>query len=134
MQYFKMCSWANSGTTPHVFYEPLGWKLHDYIYVFFIHNTHWGFVTWGFYCKNKHFFRITNSSVKQQANNDKKLMWKIYFKILFIFKLSFSISLLFILILLGYLFYRSYSSLSIAENKESLQKQQSSKFYKFKFI
>ena len=36
-------------------------------------------------------------------------------------KLSFSISLLFILILLGYLFYRSYSSLSIAENKESLQ-------------
>ncbi len=36
-------------------------------------------------------------------------------------KLSFSISLLFILILLGYLFYRSYSSLSIADNKESLQ-------------
>ena len=36
-------------------------------------------------------------------------------------KLSFSISLLFILILLGYLFYRSYSSLSIAENKELLQ-------------
>ena len=36
-------------------------------------------------------------------------------------KLSFSISLLFILILLGYLFYRSYSSLSIAENKEALQ-------------
>ena len=36
-------------------------------------------------------------------------------------KLSFSISLLFILILLGYLFYRSYSSLSVADNKESLQ-------------
>ena len=37
-------------------------------------------------------------------------------------KLSFSISLLFILILIGYLFYRSYSSLSIAENNEAIQK------------
>ena len=36
-------------------------------------------------------------------------------------KLSFSISLLFILILLGYLFYRSYSSLSVAENNKALQ-------------
>tara|TARA_B100000965_G_C19428209_1_gene685258 strand:- start:46 stop:924 length:879 start_codon:yes stop_codon:yes gene_type:complete len=36
-------------------------------------------------------------------------------------KLSFSLSLLFILILLGYLFYRSYSSLSISENDEVLQ-------------
>ena len=36
-------------------------------------------------------------------------------------KLSFSLSLLFILILLGYLFYRSYSSLSISENNEALQ-------------
>ena len=36
-------------------------------------------------------------------------------------KLSFSLSLLFILILLGYLFYRSYSSLSVSENKETLQ-------------
>ena len=37
-------------------------------------------------------------------------------------KLSFSISLLFILILFGYLFYRSYSSLSISENNEAIQK------------
>jgi len=37
-------------------------------------------------------------------------------------KLSVSISLLFILILTGYLFYRSYSSLSIAENNNSIQK------------
>ena len=37
-------------------------------------------------------------------------------------KLSFSISLLFILVLFGYLFYRSYSSLSISENKEAIQK------------
>ena len=37
-------------------------------------------------------------------------------------KLSFSISLLFILILFGYLFYRSYSSLSISENNEAMQK------------
>ena len=37
-------------------------------------------------------------------------------------KLSFSISLLFILILIGYLFYRSYSSLSIQENNEAIQK------------
>ena len=37
-------------------------------------------------------------------------------------KLSFSISLLFILILTGYLFYRSYSSLSIKENNEAIQK------------
>ena len=36
-------------------------------------------------------------------------------------KLSFSLSLLFVLILLGYLFYRSYSSLSVSENKETLQ-------------
>ena len=36
-------------------------------------------------------------------------------------KLSFSLSLLFILILLGYLFYRSYSSLSVSENDEALQ-------------
>ena len=35
-------------------------------------------------------------------------------------KLSFSISLLFILILIGYLFYRSYSSLSITENNEAI--------------
>ena len=37
-------------------------------------------------------------------------------------KLSFSISLLFILILIGYLFYRSYSSLSISENNEAINK------------
>ena len=37
-------------------------------------------------------------------------------------KLSFSISLLFILILIGYLFYRSYSSLSISENNKEIQK------------
>ncbi len=36
-------------------------------------------------------------------------------------KLSLSLSLLFILILLGYLFYRSYSSLSVSENDEALQ-------------
>ena len=36
-------------------------------------------------------------------------------------KLSFSLSLLFILILLGYLFYRSYSSLSASENNKALQ-------------
>ena len=36
-------------------------------------------------------------------------------------KLSLSLSLLFILILLGYLFYRSYSSLSVSENDEELQ-------------
>jgi len=36
-------------------------------------------------------------------------------------KISFSLSLLFILILLGYLFYRSYSSLSISENDEAFQ-------------
>ena len=36
-------------------------------------------------------------------------------------KLSLSLSLLFILILLGYLFYRSYSSLSVLENDEELQ-------------
>ena len=36
-------------------------------------------------------------------------------------KLSLSLSLLFILILLGYLFYRSYSSLSISKNNEALQ-------------
>ena len=37
-------------------------------------------------------------------------------------KLSLSISLLFILIFIGYLFYRSYSSLSISENNEAIQK------------
>jgi len=37
-------------------------------------------------------------------------------------KLSFSLSLLFILILFGYLFYRSYSSLSVSENNQALQK------------
>jgi len=37
-------------------------------------------------------------------------------------KLSFSISLLLILILFGYLFYRSYSSLSVAGNNEAIQK------------
>ena len=37
-------------------------------------------------------------------------------------KLSLSISLLFILILTGYLFYRSYSSLSIQENNLAIQK------------
>ena len=37
-------------------------------------------------------------------------------------KLSFSISLLLILILFGYLFYRSYSSLSITEDNEAIQK------------
>ena len=37
-------------------------------------------------------------------------------------KLSFSITLLLILILTGYLFYRSYSSLSIKENNEAIQK------------
>ena len=37
-------------------------------------------------------------------------------------KLSFSISLLFILILFGYLFYRSYSSLSVSKNNEAIQK------------
>ena len=37
-------------------------------------------------------------------------------------KLSFSISLLFILILIGYLFYKSYSTLSTSENKEAIQK------------
>ena len=37
-------------------------------------------------------------------------------------KLSFSISLLVILILFGYLFYRSYSSLSISGNNEAIQK------------
>ena len=36
-------------------------------------------------------------------------------------KLSFSLSLLFVLILLGYLFYRSYSSLSVSENDKALQ-------------
>ena len=36
-------------------------------------------------------------------------------------KLSFSLSLLFILILLGYLFYRSYYSLSASENNKALQ-------------
>ena len=36
-------------------------------------------------------------------------------------KLSFSLSLLLILILLGYLFYRSYSSLSTSENNKALQ-------------
>ena len=36
-------------------------------------------------------------------------------------KLSFSLSLLLILILLGYLFYRSYSSLSASENNKALQ-------------
>ncbi len=37
-------------------------------------------------------------------------------------KLSFSISLLLILILIGYLFYRSYSSISIKENNQEIQK------------
>ena len=37
-------------------------------------------------------------------------------------KLSFSISLLCVLILIGYLFYRSYSSLYISENKETIKK------------
>ena len=37
-------------------------------------------------------------------------------------KLSFSISLLFILILIGYLFYKSYSTLSTSENNEAIQK------------
>ena len=37
-------------------------------------------------------------------------------------KLSFSISLLFILIFFGYLFYRSYSSLSVSKNNEAIQK------------
>ena len=37
-------------------------------------------------------------------------------------KLSLSISLLLILILIGYLFYRSYSSLSTAENNETIKK------------
>ena len=37
-------------------------------------------------------------------------------------RLSFSISLLFILIFIGYLFYRSYSSLSIQENNQAIQK------------
>ena len=36
-------------------------------------------------------------------------------------KLSFSLSLLFILILLGYLFYRSYASLSVAEQNVETQ-------------
>ena len=36
-------------------------------------------------------------------------------------KLSLSLSLLFVLILLGYLFYRSYSSLSVSEIDETLQ-------------
>jgi len=38
-------------------------------------------------------------------------------------KLSLSISLLFILIFIGYLFYRSYSSLSIQENNLAIQKR-----------
>ena len=37
-------------------------------------------------------------------------------------KLSFSLSLLFILILTGYLFYRSYSSVSVTKNNEVIQK------------
>ena len=42
-------------------------------------------------------------------------------KFYFFSKLSFSFSLLFILILMGYLFYRSYSSLSVKENIQATQ-------------
>jgi len=48
----------------------------------------------------------------------KNILQKFYF----FSKLSLSISLLFILILTGYLFYRSYSSVSISKNNEANQK------------
>ena len=49
-------------------------------------------------------------------------MKKIIQKFYLFSKLSFSISLLFVLIFIGYLFYRSYSSLIIKENNEAIQK------------
>ena len=48
----------------------------------------------------------------------KNILQKFYF----FSKLSLNISLLFILILTGYLFYRSYSSVSISKNNEAIQK------------
>ena len=49
-------------------------------------------------------------------------MKKIIQKFYLFSKLSFSISLLFVLIFIGYLFYRSYSSLIIKENNDAIQK------------
>ena len=70
--------------------------------------------------KQAFFFRILNSSVKQQGNNDKKVAVKNILQNFYFFsKLSLRLLLLFIVIFLGYLLYRSYSSIIFKENIET---------------
>ena len=65
------------------------------------------------------FFRILNSSVKQQGNNDKKVPVKNILQNFYLFKIIFEFASFIYRNFLGYLLYRSYSSIIFKENIET---------------